>query len=111
MIYLGIIGTICSILSLLINYHVQKEKLHDPIKKLNSSILKLYSSREFKMSNNIFFTILTLTLIFIGFFTGFAAWVLKFNQSTLGLFVGLSIFSLILICSIIINFMNQEIID
>jgi hypothetical protein len=97
--------------SLWIAYHANKDKLTQPLQKLKMNIDAFVNNHYVKFTMSLANTIITFILIFLSFSMCFCMWVLKFNQSAVGLCVSLFLFSVMLLGSIFYYVSNQDLAD
>jgi hypothetical protein len=111
MIYIAIITLVFLFYRSWTEYHLNKDKLALPLKELMLTIDSFVNNSYVKFTMSLVTTILALTLIFLSFSACFCMWVLKFNQSTVGLCVSLFLFSVLLLGSVFWIVTNQDLID
>ena len=105
--YIDIIFKIIGAVGVFMTYYIHKEKFSPPLIRLKGNVNVLYSNYYVRLFLQTMNTAMTILLIFLGFFAGIGLWVLKFQQSTGGLFLGLALFSLFIMFSIFYYISND----
>jgi hypothetical protein len=111
MIYIAIITLVFLFYRSWTEYHLNKDKLALPLKELMLTIDSFVNNSYVKFAFDLANVIMTFSLIALSFVTCFCTWVLKFNQSAVGLCVSLFLFSVMLLGSIFYYVSNQDLAD
>ncbi|WP_309608998.1 hypothetical protein [Flavobacterium sp.] len=108
MIYIAIIALIINFFNVWMNYYKSKETYLPALQKLGATVNAYNNNHYFKLFINIILTSVTLVLIYIVFATCFSIWVIQFKQSIVGLFIALTLFSLLTIGCIYYYTINND---